>query len=326
MKQLYIIFFSLSLVLFFSCKKSTDEFVPYPNSDFSDTTWSASEMSTSKRTAMTMALKKPSAIQTFDASITSNKDVSPTTNIKIPANACILNNSVYTGNITSRVDEMLSKADFIRNLMPNCTQNNLQETIAAFNLNLLSSQNEVLTINNTNKISVHFNDGNFPTVGYEYYYGNISHNTTNWSLANASLMGDLKIANATIQGNQLLAYQINTNNLGLMSMSRKLNFTNASTANVVTPTNFTNKNSAVFAVLKNYNTVIQLHSNTVNKTFVANNLPNNEQITFVALSYLDDKFYVGFKEVVMQGNTEVILKTSTTPISIDNLNVLLNSL
>lgn len=311
------------LVVFISCKKSTDEFVPYENSDFNDIEWSNEGMSSTRFKAITTALKLTTLEQNFEAQLTTTKDLSTTTSIKIPANACLLNNSVYTGMITAKLDEIKTKGDFIRNLLSNCNEHKIQESVAAFNLNLLSSQNQNLAINQNSKIDLSFNDGSFPGVGYNYHFIN---QNNSWELANSSTMGIMQIANTIINGNQVLSYQINTNTTGFMNISRDLNFGGYGKNTIITPINFTNKNTVVFAVLKNYNTVIQLKPNVVSKTFEGNNLPLNEQVTFVALSYLDGKFYLGYKEEIVKNNIQVNIRTSLTNISIVSLNNYLNSL
>ncbi len=317
----------LSLLTLVSCKKNTDDFVPYNSSDFNDTEWSNSNgaMSDARSSAMIAALSNTTTTATVSALSTNTVDLNNNTQIFLPANTYTLNGADYTGNVTISLNSVIKKGDFVRNLISNCNGNPLQETVAAFDLNLYTAAKEKLSFKPQNKFSLAYADTNFPGVGFNYYYGTLNQSSLNWSLAD-SLTGKLQIVNTTISGNSKLAYQISSNKLGLMTINKAVNLGTTTTCNVVLPINFTNKNTAVFAVFKNNNIILKLNSNATSKSFVSSNLPIGANVKFVALSYLDNQFYLGQVETLITNNAQYNIKTSATPISLSSLNSILDGL
>jgi hypothetical protein len=315
----------LIIASFCSCKKSSDDFVPYNNSDFSDTEWTNSTMSNLKSQAIVTALSKSPVTATLSALSANTVDMNSSTQLFVPANACTLNGVNYSGNITANLNSVLTKGDFIRNMISSCNENSLQETVAAFDLNLYSAAKETLGFKQQNKFSLAFADTNFPGVGYKYYYGSMNQGIINWTLAD-SLTGSLSYNQVSIQGTSKPAYQISSNKLSWMTINRPVSLGSPATCNILLPINFTNKNTAVFAVFRNNNIVIRLNGDAASKSFVATNLPANADVTFVALSYLDNQFYLGYLETLITNNTQYNIKTTTTPISLSSLNSFLDGL
>jgi hypothetical protein len=311
-----------------SCQKETDKFIPYSNSDFSDTTWSNGTINNLKIDAILAQLSKPTLKATFSATTNATNDFDSTTQLQLPANACSVNGANYLGDITATLTPILLKGDFIRNLIPSTNEQPLQENVAAYHLSLTSTTNATLDIKANNKFNINYANNNFPAINYNYYYGTTNANNKTditWNAADTNT-GSLLIANATIQGNSKLAYQINSNKQGWMIINRNVNLGIATTCNVLLPINFTNKNTMVFAVFKNNNIVTKLNANAQSKSFVANNLPINSVVTFIALSYLDNQFYVGYTMQNITPNAQYNIKTTTTPISLSSLNSFLDGL
>lgn len=317
------------MTIFSSCKKSTDDFVPYVNSDFNDTEWAttASSMSNAKEQSIKAALGSAPATATFNALSSKSVDLNANTQLFLPANAYTLNGNDYTGNVTANLVSVTKKGDYIRNLISNCTPNPLQETVAAFDLNLYSSSKELLNFKKQNKFSLAYGDS-FLVLNYNYFYGSYNQNILNWSLADSVITGgqNLSYNQISIQGVSKPVYQINSNQLGWMAINKNVNLGATTNCNVFLPVNFTNKNTVVYAVFKNNNIVLKLNSDALSKSFSTNVLPLNSNITFVALSYLDSQFYLGYLETSITNNAQYNIKTITTPISLSSLNSFLDGL
>ena len=309
-----------------SCKKETDEFVPYNESDFSDTTWTSSSMNDTKSKAIVDALSSPASNNAFGATNSLAVDISSNTQLILPANAYLLKGNSYTGIVNASLNSLLSKGDFVRNLISSTGTNPLQETVAAFNLNLKTPEKETLEFKPQSKFNVNYADSNFSGVGYNYYYGTIANQVgITWFAADSSI-GKLQNGPVTIQGNSKLAYIIESNKLGWMAINKNLNVVNTANCNVILPINFTNKNTAVFVVLKNKNVVLKLAADANSKSFIGKKLPQGEVATIVALSYLDNKFYLGYTITNISNNAQYNIKTTTTSISLVSLNSFLDGL
>lgn len=331
MENLRKILFSsfLLITIFSSCKKSTDDFVPYESSDFNDTEWTSNAaMSNAKEQLIKTALSPTPTTATFNALSSNSVDLNANTQLFLPANAYTLNGSNYSGNVIANLTSVTKKGDYIRNLISSCSPNPLQETVAAFDLNLYSSSKELLGFKQQNKFSLAYGDSNYPMLGYNYYYGNFIQNIINWTFADSLITGgqNLNYNQITIQGISKPVYQINSNSLGWMAINKAINLGATTNCNILLPVNFTNKNTAVFAVFKNNNIVLRLNGNPSNKTFSTNYLPLNSNITFVAISYLDNQFYLGYLETTITNNAQYNIKTTTTPISLSSLNSFLDGL
>lgn len=317
------------ITTFSACKKSSDDFVPYTNSDFNDTEWAAngSSMSSAKELSIKTALSSNTTNATFNALSSSSVDLNANTQLFLPANAYTLNGSDYSGNVTASLISVTKKGDYIRNLISNCTPNPLQETVAAFDLNLFSSSKEALSFKKQNKFSLAYADS-FIGLNYNYLYGSLNQNVLSWAIADSTITGgqNLSYNQVSIQGISKPVYQINSNQLGWMAINKNINLGATTTCNVLLPVNFTNKNTAVFAVFKNNNIVLRLTGEPASRSFVATNLPINSDITFVALSYLDNQFYLGYFETLITNNAQYNIKTTTTPISLSSLNSFLDGL
>lgn len=311
-----------------SCKKDTDEFVPYTESDFSDTTWTNTSISDTKSKAIVNALSSPASTNNFGATNSLAVDISSSTQLILPANSYLLNGNNYTGIVSASLNSLLTKGDFVRNLISNTGTNPLQETVAAFNLNLKTVAKETLEFKSQSKFNVNYADSNFPVVGYSYYFGTIANANQGgmiWNAADSSI-GKLQNGPVTIQGNSKTAYIIESNKLGWLAINKNLNIANTANCNVILPINFTNKNTAVFVVLKNKNVVLRLAADANSKSFIGTKLPQGEEATFVALSYLDNKFYLGYTITSISNNAQYNIKTTTASISLASLNSFLDGL
>lgn len=308
-----------------ACKKETDEFIPYTNSDFNDIEWTSTTMSDSKSKAITDALAKPIFITQFNATANTIIDVDTHTQLTIDSLSLLYNNTNYTGNATANLTKLYTKGDFIRNLISSTTTKPFFENIAAYNLNITNSSQQNLTINPNRSLLLSYADS-FPGIN-NYIYGTMTTDKDiTWTIADSANTGALQINNITIQGNNKLAYQIVTKKTGFMSVAKQIYFPTTTTCNVVLPINFTNKNTAVFAVFKNYNAVVKFTANATNKIFELFNVPIDEPVTLVALSYLDGNFYLGKSVQTITSNAHYNINTSATAISLSELNTFLNSL
>ena len=117
-----------------------------------------------------------------------------------------------------------------------------------------------------------------------------------------------------------------TNKTNFVSCTKSLNASTTSTAHVILPSNFTNKNTLVFAVFKNNNSVIRLIPESTSRTFSYQKMPVGATVNFVSISLIDAKIYLGSQETVIYNSQSYKVKPRLNPISEAELISFLDSL
>ena len=305
-RHLHIFIFCLTLIFCISsCTKDTDKFTPYSTSEFNDVSWSASSISQAKSQAIVAALYK----SPYTANFNSNNNVVYNFNnqiqLSLPANSYTLNGANYNGSINVNLQQLSSKGDFIRNLIPSCNDNNLFSTKSSFLLNLTDNLKNSLSLSNVNSYTLSLVDS---TQNNVYLSGNAvtpSEGSIYWSVADSSTTGYLSPTNILMNNQTVLANQITSKKLNWISFATPMKTGNLANSNIVLAAqNFTNKNTIVFAVFKDENIVLRLQPDYSKKVFLAQNLPIGSNIELVSISYIDDKFYLGKQDIVVSNSPQ----------------------
>lgn len=312
-----------------SCTKDTDKFTPYTTSELNDVSWSNEPMAASKFIAITTALKSTAYTSSFMSSNGLNATFNNQVLLQMPSNNYSLNGVNYTNSVHLKLTQLTHKGDYIRNLMSSCKLDMLYDSKSAFLTELFDNSNNALSYlsNSSYKLSL-VNS----SVSSEYKFivgstGLSSVSEINWRVADSSENGYLQTSTILLNGEPKQVYEVTSHQLNWISIAKPIVTTNKVNFNVVlAANNFTNKNTVVFAVFKDYNTVIKLLADHTNKMFVAQNLPMGNGVTLVSISYIDGQFYLGQQNILVSTATQYTIKPSLQPISLSNLNIFLDGL
>ena len=318
------------LIMFaFSCTKSTDKFTPYVTSEFNDVTWSADPISEAKSDAIINALNNIPYSTNFNSSNGVAAEFNNEIQLTMPANSYLLKEVNYTGNVNLALIALSKKGDFIRNLIPSCNSDFLYDSKKVFSVKLNDNNNTSLSLKSDSIYNLSLVDTNL-SQDYKFIVGNnvpIKDGTIAWSIADNAKNGYLQTTSILFNGTLKSAYQITSKNIAWINIAKPINATNNITSNIVlSANNFTNKNTVVFAIFNDFNTVLRLQPNFSSKTFLAKNLALGSSIKLVSISYIDNQFYLGKQNIVVSNALQYTIKPSIIPVSIADVNIFLDGL
>ena len=326
--KISVLYFLLATFIV-SCTKETDKFTPYSTSELNDVTWSSSTMSEAKSQAIINALKSTPYSTSFNSSNGIAAEIDNRVQLLMPTNSYLLNEIDYAGNINLALATLSTKGDFIRNLIPSCNSDFLYDSKKVFLVKLNDNNSSNLTLKLDSTYNISLVDTNL-SLDYKFIVGNnvhINNGSVNWSVADSIKNGYLKTGDILFNGTIKSAYQILAKNIAWVNIAKPINTTNNISSNVIlSVNNFTNKNTAVFAVFNNFNTVLKLQPDYSSKTFAAKNLPLGSSITLVSISYIDNQFYLGKQSIVVSNVASYTIKPSIIPASIAEVNTFLDGL
>lgn len=316
-------------VLFTACAKETDKFTPYSTSELSDLEWSSTGMSDTKSKTIVAALQKSVYTNSFNSNSGITTDFSSSLQLQLPAYSYTLNSTNFNGNINTKLVELSGKGDFIRNLIPNCNDNGLYDVKAVYQLKLTNNAGDILGIQSGMSYNIKLADVNTST-DYKFIDGvttPVSDGSIIWSVADSIKTGYLMLDNAVINGQTQKVFNLTCKKQNWISVAKPINFSNIASSDIIlSGTNFTNKNTVVFAVFNDYNTVLKLDANVTTKTFAAKNLPVGANITLVSVSYIDGQFYLGKQAITVSNVALYTIKPAATPVSVLTLSNYLDTL
>jgi len=329
-RLLNILSLTISITSFLaSCTKSTEKFTPYSSAELNDVSWSATQMPLSKQQAIIAALSKPNFIDSFNSYNGDTLNVNNNLQVAFPGNSCLLNGLNYTGSVSTTLKQLITKGDFVRNLTSSCNSNNLYDSKGVFLLNLADNAANSLSLASGTQYDLSLADSNI-SQGYVYVSGSIispNLDSINWKIADSFEVGYLTNSSILVNGVTKKAYKVKSKELSWINIATPIKKSAVASFNVALGvSNFTNKNTAVFAVFKDYNTVIKLKSDVASQTFVAENIPIGSNINLVSISYIDGQFYIGKQLITVSNIAQYSIKSSVSPVTISNVNSFLDAL
>lgn len=327
---LHILLVTIFLSFFvISCTKSTDKFTPYSNAELNDVSWSSVGVNDAKAKEIIGLLAKPSFTSSFNVINGATISTSNSLQISMPASSYTLNGNNYAaGNVQFSLKQLLTKGDFLRNLIPSTSNNPIQETNGSFLVELTSDSKSSLSLAPNSTYNLTLIDSP-ASQEYKYIIGNataFSEGGVQWSLADSVTSGYLQTNNVLVQGVTKSAYEVISKKLAWINIAKPFTGANLVDAEVILPQNFTNKTTFVFAVFADKNIVLQLLPSYSSKAFLAKSLPVGSNIKLVSISLIDGQFYLGKQDVVVSNASQYSLKPSTIPISTSDLSVFLDGL
>ncbi|MFC4230468.1 hypothetical protein ACFOW1_01100 [Parasediminibacterium paludis] len=309
----YIVVSLTVVIAFCACNKAiSDEFVSYANNPLNDTTWSnvAYTSTVLNKIIFPEITKGTTVIDSFDCLGDSKLIFGDSLQILVPANSCMtINGSPITNNgskITAEISWLKNKGDFIKYAMPTTNVFSLLEASNYCDIRLTKDGQEVAIVPNA-QVKIRCKDTT-ANSNMKFFVGNAIQYARD-SVFAWSPSSDGKIA--LLQDNstgKIWGYEFTTSRIRWFGAANYADSSVPKTKlNIILPPNFTNKNTVVYAVLKNTQTIISLLSNPDNRTFFTLNIPVNTEFTLVAVSKINDDYYF---------DSRIIKNASANPIGL----------
>lgn len=306
-----ILFLILISSLIFSCKKEiSDTFVPYTYLGINDTVWTKKPLTSGFVDSVSAAINNNfSFVDSFDVNADDTIKFTPDLSIFFPEHAYAYRNSSYPvtdGKINVQVLALLKKGDYIKYLIPTSAKNYLLQTAGSFFVRLTKNNQDVTMLPNTS-YTIKWTNNN-PYSGFNFFEGIPLSNIDSLFTWTQTPNGTITYWDSASLGVLKKGYQISTQITNWIGCSNLIDTTpNTVRLNVTLPLNYTNKNSFVFAVYNDKNSVVRLTTDFATRSFYSMHVPVNSSITLVSISMIDNKFYVGKRSVTVTNANRISL-------------------
>ena len=311
MKKYLIIFVSVAMVS--ACTKDLShdsKFIPSGNAGINDTTWYNHPALIPLNDTLLHIFNSPdfytdSFLEPTGKSFQFYGDDS--LQINFSAGCCInpANNTVITnGTIHFQISVLKSKGDFIRTMIPTSSNKTILKANKVFNLKLLWNGQEV-TINPSLPITLSWLDKNANSNAAFYTGVPLNNPDSVFTFGTVpSNAGSVQVVNYPLSS-VTKGYQLTSSVSHLFGAFNAYDNVNNTRLNVIMPLNFTNKNTVVFVVFKNSQTVLKLASDYPTCSFYATGIPFNTMLNIVALGKIDNQFYWANNSIIFGNNNAV---------------------
>jgi hypothetical protein len=307
MKKLIVSILFLSLIVFCtSCGKDTDEIIVLGTTtiNFKDTVWEdESKLSSTTITLptlnvekLTMELSKISENKTFEAELGGKIVTLDDVSLEIPANACVSkDNKPCKGKVDIEILYLRTKADLITNDKPTTSGGKL--LVSGGVVYIIATQNkQEIKIANGKSIKIRLKN-TAPDANMRFFEGK-TEGRFKFDWVQVSGQNSPTVTPATwvdsAGSRENKGYEILTDRFGWINCDKfydDQNLTNKFA--VALADSFTNRNTSVFVVFKDINSVVKLEGNPSTKQFSIPNgykgIPIGKAVTVVSISKFDDK-------------------------------------
>lgn len=317
MKQFLFIVLIIGII---SCsKENSDNFLPDPTNPINDTVWSSITFSNDVVNTLPSDLATNELIDSFSNTTGRIINYTDSLEVNIPANSFSASNgTTITGNANLLVHHLKKKGDFIRFARPTTTNHLLLESSSGFLIRATQNSQD-LSLTQGKILKVKFKNNN-PSTLNKVYYGeeNVTPNTSfpfdfTWKLNSDNSEINIVYTQAP---NLYKGYELNAKKIrwvaGFTSIDTSLPKT---IVNVILNPNFTNKNTAVYAVYKDLNTVVRLSPNYSSRSFYAINMLLNKNIYLISISKIGNKYYLASSEATITHGLSVKLNSELKTLS-----------
>lgn len=290
-----IIFCTTMLILFSSCQKNIDSFVPDSFQGNVDTVWQNNPSANAAVFSLKNDLRTAKIIDSFSYTNTGTVFSAGNISLTIPVSGLVKNNGMIPNGIVQRETFLsLKKGDYIAMDMPTTSNDRLLVSGGAFFLNL-KNNGENLSVAQGKKLSVIFNALNIFQNNRIFNASPDSINGFNWILNNDTSFNKSAI---TLNG-----YEIQTNKLQHVQTAHYMDTAGIiqTTLSVKLPSNYTNSNTVCYASFNTIECVAGLKANVILRAFISPLLPLNKPITVVVISKQAGDYYLG----TVQTNTTI---------------------
>lgn len=306
----------LIILLFASCKKDTNEFVPNDGQQL-DSAWTNNVTASSQVLILSKQLEGSFNVHDVNSVVTDTLvNAANAIQFMFPLNGLLLNGVALTGGLKIEYVLLQKKGDFIRYGVTTSASRYPLESGGALHIKL-TSNGQPVTVAGNKKISIRYRDTE-PKPGMSVFYGSPVTVTNsllfNWSLATDNAV--VKLWDSTNINPLAKGYIIETFQSGWVSAGKSLETVQPRVeVKAVVPNLFSNANTAVYMVFKNNRTVVQLSGNAATRSFAFPNIPVNQEVTFVAISKVGGSYYLGIKEEKTSAATVAFIKPELSSLS-----------
>jgi hypothetical protein len=308
MRRVLFIITIISGILAVGCsKENSNEFVPYPDKEINDTNW----YSVVPQSARVRQLDSIFAILPQSDSI----DISTggtlhfdSLRILFPPGFCTGVGGATAGKVKIEVTSLRTKGDMVRTDRPTMNYEKLLVTGGALNISatyngspVTMAQGKVIKVSLISRMSNATPSNNMRVFyGKEDAYPAAAVQNFTWIPADGSTSF---VSSFTDSASGFKGYELYATRFGWVNCDYFSDTTQPRTkVSIALPANFTNANTNVYAVLQSPDIVAQLIGNPVTKTFNINNIYTGKVVTFVTMSFIDGKIYLGSKLVTITPN------------------------
>jgi hypothetical protein len=307
MKKIISIAFA-SLTLMACNKEFSEQFNTYNNNELNDTVWTATKPNMDKFADLAKGLTPVTFGESFDAGNGDTINFNEPISIEIPKGS-LVNNAGRTQDTGRARVELLwlrKKGDFIKCFKATTSGDNILESAGEVFVRMYHYYSgQEYAIHNSSAITIKFRENYTLKNNLQLFQGKESNpiaagnridTAHTWNrCADSSYLPTWQ---GLMNGANMYGYVIRTNQLRWLGASRFIE-KSANTTNLYSflPQNFTNKNTLVFLVFKNMQSVVAMTPDAASRCFWTKNIPVGAAVKLVSLSQIGNSFYYGEKEI-----------------------------
>ena len=323
MKTKIILFhLAIAAMLFTSCRKDTDIFIPNTTSVGLDTNWVATVTDLSQISEMKKLLRKDNSLDSVDATAGGTIQTSDgLTVIVLPASLQLASGQLAAGKIYVETILVKKRGDMIK----------LDKPTTSFGRILVSGgeifvrirkESEELHLSPGKSVYIKYNDT--PSSLMKLFYGDESDpQRFNWIQSTANTSAAIAI---TSQG-----YEIVTDRLRWINCDYFAD-TSATRVNVAAslPADYTNANTSLYLVFKDIKSVIGMYGDAASKKFSSSNVPSGKAAIVVSITKKGTNSYYLGHETITTGQTSLngtqVVPLKPQPTSLSDIKTFLDAL
>jgi len=290
MKNRSVIILFLLISIISSCQKNIDIIVNDSNAG-PDTSWCTIVTPTMPVSLLRESLRMEFIADSFQlngGSIANIQSASGLTISLMGGDLMTTNNQPYFGLVKMKSILLASLGDMVRMGAQTTSNGTLLETGGAFDISLVSSNNEPLMVRYDRPISISYQFSKPSVQGMLVFKGDeLEPPASNWIPVQDSFNFIFPSS-----GNN---YQVITNQLNWINCDQfVITPTNQLTKLALDlPTNYTNANTIAFITFNNRSSVLGMPGNPVDRQFQSGNIPVNEPVTISVISKQGGNYFLG---------------------------------
>lgn len=288
----------IAAMLFTSCQKDTDIFIPDTTSIGLDTNWVSSITDLAAVSEVKRLLRKENFLDSLDATAGGTVQTSEgLTVIVLPASLQLSNGQLATGKIYVETMLVKQRGDMVR----------LNKPTTSFGRILVSGGEIFVTIRKENEelhlapgktIYIKYNDSN-PSSLMKLFYGDESDpQRFNW--VQSTLNGSAAIG-VNSQGYEIVTDRLRWINCDYFadSLGSRVNVTAS------LPADYTNANTFVYLVFKDIKSVAGMYGDVASKKFSSSKVPNGKAAVVISITKKGTNSYYLGHETITTGQTSL---------------------
>lgn len=308
MKKFLIILTCFAAIAVSCTKENSNEFHPYPDKEINDTNWYSVVPNSAKVRQLDSIFALAPETDSIEVS-TGGTVHFDSISITFPPNFCTGVGGATTGKVKIEAVLLRTKGDMVKMDKPTMSYDRLLVTGGAISIRatyngqpVQMAQGKMISVSIITKMS-----NTSPSQNMRVFYGKEDAYPATAVQPFTWIPGDSNTTSLvfgfTDTATGLNGYSFLSNRFGWVNCDYFSDTTQPRTKVTVSlPLNYTNANTNVYAVMHSPDIVAQLMPNPATKTFNIPNIYVGKVVTFVTMSYIDGKIYLGSKLVTISPN------------------------